>query len=357
MPAVTRFAVVGAGFRARAFVRLAESLPEHFEVVAVLPHRPGSVRDDDGLSRLVVGDVDALAARAPEFVLTAVAADANVATALELVGRRIPVLAETPAAPDLDGLRVLWQDAGARELMQIAEQYPRHPMTAARIAAIEAGRIGTPTSVAVTIAQAYHSIAILRAALDPGFGEVDVRAVAHRAPLVAPRSRAGWTRDDEEHAALTVLATLDFGASQGVYEFTDGQTRNPLRPAHFRARGSRGEILDDAVVSLADETTVVHSRLIRHSTGADGDFEAYELENVSLDGAALVRNPFVGARLSDDEIGMAALLEAMGRFARGEGPGPYPLRDGAQDQLLGLAVQRAVDSGEPVHLGREAWAS
>lgn len=351
-----RFAVVGAGFRARAFLRLAAALPERFDVVAVLPHHPASARQDPTLADLVVDDLAGLAARQPAFVLTAVAAEANATTSAELLERRIPVLAETPAAADLDGLRRLWDATGGSDLVQIAEQYPRHPMTAARIAAIRSGRIGTPTSATVSIAQSYHAVAVLRAVLGVDLAGAEVRAVVQRAPLVAPRSRAGWTGDAEEHETASVLATLDFGDALGVYDFTDGQTRNPLRTTRFLARGSRGEIVDDRVVSLVDATTVVESPLVRRVIGADRDFETPDLEHIALDGEALVRNPFVGARLSDDEIAMAELLAAMGRFASDDGPAPYPLADGAQDQLLGLAIQQAADTGDTVRVDPEAWA-
>ncbi|GAA2089672.1 hypothetical protein GCM10009840_30470 [Pseudolysinimonas kribbensis] len=352
----TRFAIIGTGFRARAFLRLSAALPESLEAVAVLSRHPAAARHDPELAGLVVHDLDALLAREPAFVLTAVAAQHNVETAAALLERGAPVLAETPASPDIAGLHRLWRLPGAARI-QVAEQYPRHPMTAARLAAIRAGRIGTPTSAVVSIAQTYHAIAVLRAALDAGFGEAEVCAHVQHAPLVAPRTRAGWTHDDAEHDTASVLATLDFGGAVGVYDFTDGQTRNPLRSSRFLARGSRGEIADDRVTTLVDATTVVESTLVRRVTGADRDFEAPDLEHIALDGEVVVRNAASGARLSDDEIAMAELLTAMGRFATDAGPAPYPLAEAAQDQLLGLAVESAAATGEPVRVDRAPWAS
>jgi hypothetical protein len=40
---------------------------------------------------------------------------------------------------------------------------------------------------------------------------------------------------------------------------------------------------------------------------------------------------------------------------RGEGPEPYPLAEGAQDQLLALAIEESADSDTTVTTSREAW--
>lgn len=351
----TRFAVVGTGFRARAFLALAAALPGVFEVSAVLPHRPLEERDRQAIGFPMAQDLEELLRTEPGFVLTAVSHDATPQLLRELAAHRVPVLAETPPAPDIPTLRSLWQDVGPSGLVQVAEQYPRHPMTAARIAAVERGAIGTPTSAFVSMTQTYHAVAILRALLGVGRLVVEVSARAHTAPLVAPFSRAGWTRDPAEHPTVTTTAMLDFGDAVGHYDFADGQTRNPLRTTRVVVRGSRGEIVDDAVTRLVDETTVISSTLERRQLGLHRDFEAPLLDQISLDGTVLYRNPYPGARLSDEELAMAAVLHAMGRWVAGEGPEPYPLAEAAHDQLLGLAITRAARSGATVRVDREAW--
>ncbi|MHA7984444.1 Gfo/Idh/MocA family oxidoreductase [Rathayibacter sp. CAU 1779] len=350
-----RFAIVGTGFRARAFCTLAAALPETFEVSAVLPHRPLGDSDRAALGLHVAGDLGELLATRPAFVLTTAGPDATPDLMRELTDRGARVLAETPPALDEAALLSLWQDVGSRGLVQVAEQYPRHPMTTARIAAVRSGLIGQPTSAQVSMTQTYHAVAILRALLGVGRANAEIRATTHTAPLIAPVSRAGWTRDPAAHPTVTTTATLDFGDAIGHYDFTEGQTRNPLRASRVVVRGSRGEIIDDALTRLVDETMVVTSSFERRQTGLHHDFEAPELDQISLDGSVLFRNPFVGARLSDEEIAMASLLEAMGRWVADDGPEPYPLADAAHDQLLGLAIRRAGETGEAVRVGRQPW--
>jgi hypothetical protein len=58
----------------------------------------------------------------------------------------------------------------------------------------------------------------------------------------------------------------------------------------------------------------------------------------------------------DDEIAMATLLERTANWVRGDGPEPYPLAEGAQDQQIALAIEESADSDATVTTSREAWS-
>ena len=143
----------------------------------------------------------------------------------------------------------------------------------------------------------------------------------------------------------------------GLYDFTDNQWWNPLRTRRIVVRGSNGELVDDHVVRLLDPTTPVESQLVSRRTGIDLNLEGSDLDHISFDGRVVYRNPFQGARLSEDDIGVAALLERTGAWARGEGPGPYSLADGLQDHLISLAIEESLATGRDVTTTTEAWAA
>ena len=63
----------------------------------------------------------------PDFVLTATPRAVTPRFIAEAVDKGLPVLAETPPAPDLAGLRALWSAVGDSGLVQVAEQYPMMP--------------------------------------------------------------------------------------------------------------------------------------------------------------------------------------------------------------------------------------
>ena len=116
-----------------------------------------------------------------------------------------------------------------------------------------------------------------------------------------------------------------------------------------------GEICDDHVVRLADPTTPVTSPLVHRRTGIDLNLEGNELDHISFDGRVVYRNPFPGARFSEDDLGVALLLDRTGAWARGEGPAPYPLAEGLQDHALSVAIQESAASGREVRVGGEPW--
>ena len=211
----------------------------------------------------------------------------------EVVESGLPVLAETPPAPDLAGLRSLWQRVGPSGRVQVAEQYPLLPSHAARLALVRSGAIGEPTQAQVSSTHQYHGIALLRAYLAVGRGPVTVRASSSTGPLVDPLSRAGWTGDDEPKPARTVLAAIDFGTDRsGLYDFTDNQWHNQLRFRRVLVRGSHGELQDDTVVRLAGPRTIVRESLTRNQTGYDLNLDGFDTELISRGDTVLYRNPY-----------------------------------------------------------------
>ena len=230
---------------------------------------------------------DLLAAERPDFVIVSVPWAVSPDTIRAVVALRVHVLAETPPAPDLDGLRALWADVGASGLVQVAEQYLLMPAHAARLALVRDGAIGVPTSVQVSSTHLYHAVSMIRGLLGVRFEPATVTARAFTAPLADPVSFDGWHGDAEPRPKQTTLATLDFGAAgMGLYDFTDNQWWNPLRARRIVVRGSTGELVDDTLVRLADARTVVESHLIRRLTGIDLNLEGSDLDHISLDGRA-----------------------------------------------------------------------
>lgn len=347
---VTTFAVVGSGFRAQALMTVARGLSNVSCAGAV-------VRTPRSLQVPTFASLDAcLREVRVDFVLVATPKPLTPRFIVEAVERGLPVLAETPPAPDLDGLKALWSAVGDSGRVAVAEQYLLMPTHAARAALVTSGALGAPTQVQVSSTQQYHAVALIRGLLGAGRGPATVRATRFTAPLVNPLSRAGWTDDPREHPTTTTIATLDFGDGRsGVYDFTEQQTRNQLRFRRLTVRGSAGELHDDDVVRMTGPRTLVRTPLVRRQTGYDLDLTGYDTEHISWGDEVLYRNPYPGRRWMDDEIAMASLLERTASWVRGSGPAPYPLAEGLQDHQIALAIEEAADSDSPVTTSVEGW--
>ena len=348
---MSTFALIGSGWRAQMFLKVAAELGS-LDCAGVV------VRTPRRLDVPAFPSLDALLReRRIDFVLTATPRTATPAVIADAVERGLPVLAETPPAPDLDGLRALWSAVGGSGLVQVAEQYLMMPSHAARAALVASGAIGTPTQVQVSSTQQYHAVSLIRGLLAAGRGPATVRATRFTAPLVSPLARTGWTDDEETHPTTTTIATLDFGDGRsGLYDFTEQQTRNQLRFRRLLVRGSAGELHDDEVVRMTGPRTLVRSPLVRRQTGHDLDLIGYDTEHISLGSEVLYRNPYPGRRWMDEEVAMATLLERTASWVRGEGPEPYPLAEGAQDHQLALAIEESADTDTTVTTAREAWS-
>ena len=76
-----------------------------------------------------------------------------------------------------------------------------------------------------------------------------------------------------------------------------------------------------------------------------------------MNGEWIYRNPYEdsGARLSDDEIAMAGILDGMAEYVR-TGKEIYSLEEALQDTYLYLCMDEAIEQGTAVCTKTQEWA-
>ncbi len=349
-----RFALIGGGWRAAFYLRIAAALPDRFETSGLLTRDPGrreTFAREFGVA--TPGSLDELLASKPDFVVVATPREATPILLRELAERRIPVLSETPPAPDLDGLRALAPLARTGRI-QVAEQYQFQPLHAARLSVTRSGRLGRVSEARVSAAHGYHGVDLIRRLLGLDREPLKIRAHRFRSTIVDGPGRAGPPTDERVVESEVVVAILDAGDRLGVYDFSEDQYFSMIRSNWVIVRGERGEINDRTVRSLVDHRTVGGGELVRHDAGHDGNLEGFCLKGITLGDEWLYRNPFVPARLSDDEIAVATCLSGMGDWLGG-GPDVCALADAAQDHYVGLLIAEAARTGEPVDAPGHVW--
>lgn len=352
-----RFAIVGTGWRGDFYLRMARAAPDRLEAVVVVANSTEATdRTAQKWGLPVVRSLREALTYDPDFVVAAVSWPSMPPVVTELVDLGARVLAETPPAPTADGLRTLWEAVGSSGQVQVAEQYMLMPGHASRLAVVRNGTIGMPTAVQVASTHLYHATSIMRSLLDVGMDGALVNARTFTAPHVDPLRFGGWVDNPAPEPRTTTIATLDFGDGRmGLYDFVDNQWWNPLLARRIVVRGTLGEIADDTVTHLTDEGVVI-SPISYRRTGIDMNLEGNEVVSASFEGSIVYKNPWVGSRLSEDDIAVASILEDTGRWALSEGPEPYPLADACQDHLLGLAIEESSRIGADVRVTRQAWA-
>ncbi|GLZ28488.1 hypothetical protein Lesp02_06780 [Lentzea sp. NBRC 105346] len=331
-----RFGIVGTGWRARFYLELARVLPSRFTVTGIVTRSPDRVANWDVPAFESVSQL-----RDSAFVVTSVPRDVNPQIVSSLVAMDMPVLSETPA---LTSMRPLC----AGGLVQVAEQYPLQPLHFVRAELVRAGVIGTPVNASVSSTHDYHAVALLRDLLGVGLAPVRVTAHRHTEQVLRGPDRAGWPESAELAEADRTFAFLDWDGRTGTYDFTDGQWWHPLRTHRHAVRGTHGEIVDEEITRMADHRTPVRSLITRRQTGLGGNLEGFALDTLSVDGEVRWRNPYFPARLSDEEIAIATLLDRMGAWVAGEGPPPYPLAQACHDQAISEAIAESWRTGRPV---------
>lgn len=180
---------------------------------------------------------------------------------------------------------------------------------------------------------------MIRSFLGTGLEPVRVTGRKVSVPLIDPLGFDGWT-DSAPKPATTTIATLEWDGKAGLYQFTDNQWWNPILSRRILIRGELGEIVDDTVTRMVDGSPVT-SRLEYRRTGVDMNLEGNDLHHVSFDGRVIYTNPWKATRMSEDDIGVASFLLAMGQWVRGTGPEPYPLADACFDHLIALAIEES----------------
>nr|WP_159882079.1 Gfo/Idh/MocA family oxidoreductase [Paenibacillus puerhi] len=355
---ITFSIIGGGGFRAQYYLRIAQALPEQFRVSGMVVRDETKGRSMEALWQVATYRTleQLLDKEQPDFVVLSINPSSAMDEMLELAERGVPVLAETPPAPHLDGLLGLHDRLtlqGAR--IQIAEQYQFHPVQEARQAIIKSGRLGSVNQVTVSISHLYHAVSLIRKMLGVQFENVSIRGMKFESDWVAGPNRSGPPTEDRLIKSERALAWLDFGDKLGIYDFTKDQHRSWTRSNHLCIRGERGEIFDNRISIQDPSCTQIQLELKRINKGEYENAEGYFLKGIMAGERWVYENPFMPARLYDDEIAIAACLQKMAVYAAG-GPEFYGLPDASQDHYIGMLMEQAIRTGETVVSARQPWA-
>ena len=351
------FGIIGSGWRTEFFLRIARELPERFKVAGVVTRTEVSGRKIEEKFGICTYRTIAELLNATQIDFAVVSVPWKIAPVRtkELVERGIPVLTETPPAPDLDSLVEINKLTELGAKIQVAEQYHLQPLHAARIAIANSGKLGEISQVQISACHGYHGISLMRKLLGIDFENASITASKITTPLMDGPNREGGPCEEKIIESQQVIASFDFEGKYGIYDFTDDQYFSWIRSKRLLVRGSQGEITDMAVRYLKDFQTPIEYELKRVNLGENGDLEGFGLKGILAGEEWIYKNPFTPGRMADDEIAIASCLEEMYQYTK-TGENFYSLAEGSQDHYLSLMIDEAVRTGEKVKTERQPWA-
>ncbi|HEY9575154.1 MAG TPA: Gfo/Idh/MocA family oxidoreductase [Lachnospiraceae bacterium] len=340
------YGLVGSGWRAEFYVRIAKAIPEQFEVSAVLirDHVKGEIFAKKYQVK-VVNTLEELMDTEPEFIVLSIKRGVVTDYLVDLFQRKIPVLVETPPAESVDELYRLWEEYEKVEpKIQVAEQYPLQPLYASWYEAIQKGMLGDVTNMNISALHGYHGVAMLRRMLGVGMEQCVIYGKRYQFPVTETYSREGMCFDGEVFLCPRERVTLEFsGGKIGYFDFSDpAQYHSFIRTRQINIQGTRGEIDDLTILYLTQENVSVMENLNRIDLGIYGNQEWSHFA-MMLGKETLYKTPFVNARLNDDEIAVGTLLLKFVEYME-TGKECYSLADACQDMYINLMMNKAMEN-------------
>lgn len=349
-----RIGLVGAGWRTHFFIRVAQMLPERF-VIAGGVYRSGKSREQmEAWGVAPLNSQQALIDLNPDYVILSVNRD-SLADLMRLYTRHdIPLLIETFPAKSVEELQDIYTDLHDAKI-QVAEQYPFQPLNAARIALAASGLLGNIYQMQSSLPNGYHAVAVQRKLLHAGRACPTVRANTYTHQMIGGPGRTGDPTEEKLVDVKQVLYQLDYGEKQVLNDLEDNQHRSFVRTQHWVLRGERGELRGEDVRYLKEVLTPCRFTLERVMAGEGPNLEGLYLRGVrGGDHGWYFQNPYMPARMFDDEIAVATCMDRMGNYLE-TGEEFYPLCEEMMDLYLTLMIQQAARENRVIEVPPQPW--
>ena len=297
-----KYGIIGAGWRAEFYLRIAALVPEKFSVSGIyirneMKRKEFSKKYDapvfDNPEDLLKTDFD--------FIVSCVNKSSINEIAQMLSDKGIAVLTETPVT-----------DGNLKGRIQVAEQFHLMPRNQAYKKIIDRGLLGKVHQVQLSCCHDCHAASLIRFFLDIKNETPQKTVIALPDKMMRCNGRNGLIRA-EEVTSEQKITILSFGGKSAIYDFNFEQYFSDIRASRIVIRGTNGEIINNTCTYLKEG--IPHSFEIKRTCfGTEESLDGFSLLNITGNGEVLYENPFKGARLSDEEIAISTCLLKMKEY-------------------------------------------
>lgn len=300
-----KICIVGSGWRAEYFLRVAKAHEDEFEVSYVLCRREEKAQyiSDKFNVPTTLDEQDIIDAN-PDFIIVVVTRALGSTTALKWKEKGFCVIMETPLGDTLEQILEIKKLKNSGGKLLVAEQYRYYPTYKAIIDAVKEGMIGDPVCVNASIAHDYHGFDVIREILlEPVNARFTMRTDRYDLPVTKTGDRFNVYTDGE--LITKNRAKVDIHYEDGklaFYDFDSDQYHSTIRHNTIKVTGTRGEIIDGILYYL-DEENIAHKKILSE------DFQYAREEK------------------ADDEYGVYTLMKLAYQVAIAEGIGDANTKD------------------------------
>lgn len=341
----TKIVIVGFGYRARYFYRVAKYVESEFEIVSIV------VRDEKKISEIMnetnvftTTDLDEALKIPHDYVVLSVS-KTQIPIMLEVLFKKgEKVLCETPPADtveNLDKIYDLYKKYDAK--IQVAEQYFLTPLYSSILKIMELGLIGEPVNVKTSSLHGYHGVSLIRKIIGLNYENVSITGKSFEMDIVRTSDRSGLFFDGKKKTIKRDIINLEFENGKTVFwDFTPELYFSHFLAQHLEITGVNGQIDDKTVRYLNSDFVPVSETINRFDRGVYSNRE-WSHEAMTLGDRVLFRTPFEKARLNDDEIAIATCMRKMKTYVDKNIPF-YPLEEALQDAYISILMDNALET-------------
>lgn len=317
------FVIIGGGWRAEFYLRIAKALPEKFQVSAICvrnPKRRQYIADKFNVK--VLSCIEECLKESFDFIVNCINKEDISDLSIGLADRGYYVLSETPVMKKP-------KQGHCYEKIQVAEQFHLKGTYQALKKIIDAGVIGTVNHIQLSVAHNYHAMSMLRFLLDDNEMPSLIGYHILENKMFRTHGRIGEFAEKTEEITEQQIKIYQFKNATAIYDYNIEQYFSPIRKDRILIRGTRGEIENNQVRYLNSDNKAICGDIKMVMSGL---LDGFHIDKITFEDKVLFEFPFKEARLSEEETAIAQCLIDMSNYIK-TGKGLYAYERAYEDYI------------------------